>query len=59
LDEPFSKLDLALRDRFRSLVFQSTAHLPVLLVSHDPEDSRAAGGDTIQLRPNHPPGVIS
>jgi putative thiamine transport system ATP-binding protein len=59
LDEPFLKLDLTLRDRFRSLVFQSAAHLPVLLVSHDPEDSRAAGGDVVQLCPNHRPGVIS
>jgi putative thiamine transport system ATP-binding protein len=59
LDEPFSKLDLALRDRFRSLVFQSAAHLPVLLVSHDPEDSRAAGGDVVHLRPDHGPRVIS
>src|SRR6185369_9801081 len=39
LDEPFSKLDLTLKDRFRSLVFQSAPHLPVLLVSHDPQDS--------------------
>jgi len=47
LDEPFSKLDLTLRDRFRSLVFQSATHLPVLLVSHDPQDSVAAGGDVL------------
>ena len=59
LDEPFSKLDLTLRDRFRSLVFQSAAHLPVLLVSHDPQDSRAAGGEVVELCPNHGPGVIS
>ncbi len=52
LDEPFSKLDLTLRDRFRSLVFQSAPHLPVLLVSHDPQDSVAAGGDVLELRPN-------
>jgi putative thiamine transport system ATP-binding protein len=52
LDEPFSKLDMTLRDRFRSLVFQSTTHLPVLLVSHDPQDSDAAGGDVLELRPN-------
>lgn len=58
LDEPFSKLDLTLRDRFRSLVFQSTTHLPVLLVSHDPQDSVAAGGDVLQLRPNHGHGRI-
>lgn len=52
LDEPFSKLDVTLRDRFRSLVFQSATHLPVLLVSHDPQDSVAAGGVVLQLRPN-------
>lgn len=51
LDEPFSKLDLALRDRFRSLVFRSAAHLPLLLVSHDPQDSRAAGGEMLALEP--------
>lgn len=59
LDEPFSKLDLALRDRFRSLVFQSAAHLPLLLASHDPEDARAAGGDVVLLRPDHAHGRIS
>jgi putative thiamine transport system ATP-binding protein len=53
LDEPFSKLDMTLRDRFRSLVFQSATHFPVLLVSHDPQDSVAAGGDVLELRPNH------
>jgi putative thiamine transport system ATP-binding protein len=53
LDEPFSKLDMTLRDRFRSLVFQSATHLPVLLVSHDPQDSVAAAGDVLELRPNH------
>jgi putative thiamine transport system ATP-binding protein len=58
LDEPFSKLDLTLRDRFRSLVFQSATHLPVLLVSHDPQDSVAAGGDVLELRPNHGHGRI-
>ena len=52
LDEPFSKLDLTLKDRFRSLVFQSATYLPVLLVSHDPQDSAAAGGDVLELRPN-------
>lgn len=51
LDEPFSKLDVALRDRLRQMVF-STSHalnLPVLLVSHDPEDGVAAGGAVIKL----------
>ncbi|HEV8391120.1 MAG TPA: ATP-binding cassette domain-containing protein [Dongiaceae bacterium] len=58
LDEPFSKLDLTLRDRFRSLVFQSATHLPVLLVSHDPQDSVTAGGDRLELRPDHGHGRI-
>jgi putative thiamine transport system ATP-binding protein len=58
LDEPFSKLDVALRDRFRSLVFQSATHLPVLLVSHDPQDSVAAGSVVLELRPNHGHGII-
>jgi putative thiamine transport system ATP-binding protein len=58
LDEPFSKLDVALRDRFRSLVFQFATHLPVLLVSHDSQDSAAAGGVVLELRPNHGHGII-
>ena len=59
LDEPFSKLDLTLRDRFRSLVFQSATHLPVLLVSHDPEDSVTAGGAVLELRRNDGQEVFS
>jgi len=58
LDEPFSKLDMTLRDRFRSLVFQSATHLPVLLVSHDAQDSVAAGGDALELRPDQGHGRI-
>lgn len=51
LDEPFSKLDQALRQRFRSFVFAHAASrkLPVLLVTHDPEDAQAAGGPVIHL----------
>jgi putative thiamine transport system ATP-binding protein len=52
LDEPFSKLDVSLRDRFRSLVFQSARYLPVLLVSHDRADA-AAGGQIIELQTHH------
>jgi putative thiamine transport system ATP-binding protein len=59
LDEPFSKLDLTLRDRFRSLVFQSATHLPVLLVSHDPQDSAAAGGVVLELRSQDEHGRIN
>lgn len=51
LDEPFAKLDIALRERFRALVFDRAAarNLPVLLVSHDPADAAAAGGPVITL----------
>ena len=52
LDEPFSKLDVSLRDRFRGLVFQSAEHLPVLLVSHDPNDV-AQKGQIVELQPQH------
>ncbi|MCB2114912.1 MAG: ATP-binding cassette domain-containing protein [Rhodobacteraceae bacterium] len=53
LDEPFSKLDPALRAELRSFVF---AHVraravPVLMVSHDAEDAAAAGGPVISLSP--------
>lgn len=40
LDEPFSKLDMGLRERLRSFVFAQVARrqLPVLLVTHDDAD---------------------
>ena len=46
LDEPFSGLDLTLRRQIRTLVFTTarTRGLPVILVTHDPEDAQAAGG---------------
>ena len=47
LDEPFSRLDQTLRDQIRSLVFDAARALPVILVTHDPEDARAAGGPVI------------
>ncbi|SIR18715.1 putative thiamine transport system ATP-binding protein [Rhizobium sp. RU20A] len=45
LDEPFSKLDMALRVQMRSLVFgrARAARLPVILVTHDDADAEAAG----------------
>ncbi|MEL6585109.1 MAG: ATP-binding cassette domain-containing protein [Pseudomonadota bacterium] len=51
LDEPFSKLDANLRDRMRSLVFDRVrdAAIPALLVTHDEDDARAAGGQVIRL----------
>ena len=51
LDEPFSKLDADLRDRFRRFVFDqaSARELPVLLVTHDPDDAAAARGPIIRI----------
>ena len=51
LDEPFSKLDQELRGRFRNQVFAYAVknQLPTLLVTHDPADAKAAGGDILSL----------
>lgn len=51
LDEPFSKLDTALRQEMRTLVFSQLreAGLPALLVTHDHADANAAGGPVIEL----------
>ncbi len=51
LDEPFSALDQALRAATRAIVFDLARQdgLPVILVSHDPEDARAANGPVIDL----------
>ena len=52
LDEPFSKLDMGLRDQMRALVFGMARQrsLPVLMVSHDMADAVAAGGPILSLR---------
>lgn len=54
LDEPFSKLDTDLRVRFRRFVFEHAVGqgIPVLLVTHDPDDAAAANGTVIMLREN-------
>ena len=51
LDEPFSRLDAALRGQIRDLVFTRARALglPTLLVTHDKEDAEAAGGRVIAL----------
>jgi putative thiamine transport system ATP-binding protein len=51
LDEPFSKLDISLRDRLRRFVFEHARArgLPMLLATHDPADGEAAGGPCIRL----------
>ena len=51
LDEPFSRLDAALRAQVRDMVFDRARarELPVLMVTHDAEDAQAAGGVIITL----------
>lgn len=51
LDEPFSKLDVALRDRIRAFVFEHARAnaLPTLLVTHDPDDAAATGGPVLEI----------
>ncbi len=51
LDEPFSKLDAGLRSQIRTLVFDKAGErgLPVLLVTHDQDDARAAGGPILSI----------
>jgi putative thiamine transport system ATP-binding protein len=49
LDEPFAKLDTALRGRIRTFVLDHAraAGLPTLLVTHDPDDAAAAAGPVL------------
>jgi len=51
LDEPFSKLDAALKGEVRSYVFDRLKErgLPGLLVTHDEADARAAGGPIVRI----------
>jgi putative thiamine transport system ATP-binding protein len=51
LDEPFAKLDVGLRTRFRRFVFDHVRsnRLPTILVTHDPADAPACGGPAIQI----------
>jgi putative thiamine transport system ATP-binding protein len=51
LDEAFSRLDTDRRTQIRRLVFDMARDrdLPVLMVTHDAEDARAAGGRIITL----------
>ena len=55
LDEPFSKLDPALRDEIRTFVFARARErqLPTLLVTHDEADAIAAGGPTYLIADGH------
>ena len=49
LDEPFSRLDAALRDQVRAFVFErvQARGLPAILVTHDAQDAAAAGGRVV------------
>ena len=51
LDEPFGRLDLRLRGRFRRAVLEHarSRRLPTLLVTHDPDDAAAAAGPVIEI----------
>lgn len=51
LDEPFSRLDAALRDEIRQLVFRRVRErgLPTLLVTHDRADAEAAAGPIVEI----------
>ncbi len=51
LDEPFGKLDAALRERIRRFVFDRARRLglPVLMVTHDEADAASAGGTVLRL----------
>lgn len=57
LDEPFAKLDMALRAQFRALVFQHVAErgIPTLLVTHDPADVPDVGGSGGRVLALEPP----
>lgn len=51
LDEPFGKLDAALRQDVRAFVFARARArgLPTLLVTHDAADAQAAGGRVVEV----------
>lgn len=53
LDEPFSKLDFALREQIRGWTFAQlkARNIPAVLVTHDKDDALAAGGQIIELSP--------
>ncbi len=52
LDEPFSRLDSALRDQIRGFVLTTlrARSIPAILVTHDVEDARAAAGRIVNAQ---------
>lgn len=51
LDEPFSALDPALRNSMRQELdaLQRRLQVPMVLITHDPDDARLFGGDVLQV----------
>src|SRR5690606_35974482 len=51
LDEPFAALDQGLREQVREelRVLQQRLDVPLLLITHDPEDARVLGEDVLHL----------
>jgi molybdate transport system ATP-binding protein len=63
LDEPFAALDPALRVRMRAELdaLQRRLQVPMLMITHDPEDARVFGGHRLTMAegrivPDHPGG---
>ena len=56
LDEPFSRLDAALRAEMRAFTFEHIRdrRIPALMVTHDPADAEAARGPALDLTPLTP-----
>ncbi|WP_404614549.1 ABC transporter ATP-binding protein [Caballeronia udeis] len=52
LDEPFSALDMALRQRMRQELadLQSRLDIPMVLITHDPDDVAMFGDQVVNLR---------
>lgn len=58
LDEPFSRLDAALRAQFRRFVFEQIQRqrIPTVLVTHDPDDV-PPGGQVFDIHQWQPPAA--
>jgi len=55
LDEPFAALDVPLRARLRTelLTHRARFNVPMVVITHDPEDVAALGGKMIELDGGH------
>ncbi|MGH8854661.1 MAG: ATP-binding cassette domain-containing protein [Telluria sp.] len=51
LDEPFAALDAGLRNQLRGELdrLQQRLQIPMVLITHDPEDAKVFGGQVVQL----------